>query len=135
MGRLRKGEVCMTEDERKAARVDWNKRYYKKNGRSHNKPMTQVTCDCGGTYRDTETLKTAHLSTIKHTLWMEEQDILPLYIDAGVVEDISSARTRLDAIYKREHLISPQKREGYLAKVKYALKLKIAQKNNINIII
>jgi len=135
MGRTGGGKVCMTDEERKAARVEWNRCYYEKNGGSHNKPLTQFTCECGGTYRDTEALKAAHLSTIKHKVWIEEQDVLPLYVEAGVVDDISSARTRLDSVYKRKHLISPKKREGYLPKVKYALKLKIAEKNNINIII
>jgi len=135
MGRPAKGKVCMTDEQRKAARVLYNRRYYEKSGQSHNKPLTQLTCGCGGTYRDTDALKAAHLSTLKHTVWMEEQVVLPLYVEAGVVEDISSARTRLDAIYKRKHLISPKKREGYLPKVKFALKLKIAERNNINIII
>tara|TARA_R110000822_G_scaffold54697_3_gene139854 strand:+ start:20 stop:430 length:411 start_codon:yes stop_codon:yes gene_type:complete len=136
MGRPGKGEVAMTDEQRKAARVEYNRRYYKKSGRtSDNKPLPQLTCQCGGTYRDTEALKVAHLNTLKHTVWMEEQDILPLYVEAGVVDNISSARTRLDAIYKHKHLISPKKREGILPKVKYALKLRIAERNNINIII
>lgn len=135
MGRLRKGEVRMTEDEKRKARIEWNQRYYEKNGGSQYKPLQQLTCLCGGTYRDTGPLKAAHLNTLKHTVWMEEQDVLPLYVEAGVVDDISSARTRLDAIYKHNNLVSPLRRRGHLRKVRRALNMKIAERNNINIII
>lgn len=136
MGRLPKGEVRMTNDERKAARIEYNRRYYKKSGRtSANKPLTQFTCECGGTYRDTEALKEAHLCTTKHSLWIEEQEILPLYVEAGRAQDISGARMCLDDFYKRKCLNSSIKREASLPKVRRALKLWIAERNNINIII
>ena len=123
MGRLRKGQLPMTNEERREAAKRYNKTYYEKNGNQQlgSKGKKSIQCGCGGCYKDIPAYKRKHFDTNKHQLWKDQQKIYCLYIESGIAKDNEEAKDKLNAYYDKKKLYTNSQKDAHSERVISAL--------------